>query len=144
MDHNKPARCFHSNQKHKLLRGLKYILRSKSSFISYAYFKSNSVESNLKDIAIESCAGPIMHINLLHSVNKWQVTAVMLHKTLFWPRLNMHLIKLSPIMPGALPTKRLNILILKKKKKNPQDAINIFSSETEERTFCYSHSLKLH
>lgn len=47
-------------------------------------------------------------------------------------------------MPGALPTKRLNILIKKKKKKNPQDAINIFSSDVEERTFCYSCSLKLH
>lgn len=83
MGHNKQARCFHSNQKHKLLWGFKHIPRSKSSLISYAYFKSNSVGSNLKDIAIESCAGPIQHINLLYSVNKWQVTAVMLHKTLF-------------------------------------------------------------
>lgn len=79
---NRPgALC--TNQKHKLLWGFKYIPCSKSSFISYAYFKSNSMESSLKDIASESHAGPIKHIKLPYSANEWQVTAVTLYKTLF-------------------------------------------------------------
>lgn len=41
------------------------------------------MESSLKDIATESCADPIKHINLPYSANEWQVTAVTLYKTFF-------------------------------------------------------------
>lgn len=79
---NRPG-VLRTNQKQKLFLGFKYVFCSKNTFISYAYFKSNSVESSFKNIATESCAGPIKHINLPYSANEWQVTAARLYKTLF-------------------------------------------------------------
>lgn len=108
------------NQKQNLFWGFKYTLCSKNSFISYASFKSNSVESSLKNITTESCAGPIKHINLPYSANEWQVAAAGLYRTLSWLRPSMHLMKLSQITPGAPLTERLNILISLKNKKTPR------------------------